>query len=140
MFYSTLTFRVEGGRYRVIGATRQRYGQPSLPRTHLERHELKTFYSAIKKKKKKRMRSRHRQPHGWTWRLLYKVTRGRHRKTNTVPFYSHVKSKIWNLSAKHKQAHRHRDQTCGCQGEEEGQKGWTWRSRLADANSYMWNG
>ena len=51
MFYSTLTFRVEGGRNRVIGATRQRCGQPSLPRTHLERHELKTFYSAIKKRK-----------------------------------------------------------------------------------------
>ena len=53
MFYSTSTFRVEGRRYRVIGATRQKYGQPSLRRARQEKDKLKTFYSAIKKKKKK---------------------------------------------------------------------------------------
>ena len=39
------------------------------------------------------------------------------------------------LSTKHKQTHRHGEQTCGCQGEGEG-VGWTGSVGLADANCY----
>ena len=42
-----------------------------------------------------------------------------------------------NLSTKQKQTHRHREQTCGCQGEEGVGKGWTGCLALADANYYI---
>ena len=38
-----------------------------------------------------------------------------------------------NLSIKQKQNHRHREQTCGCQGGEVGE-GWSGSLGLADAN------
>ena len=43
-----------------------------------------------------------------------------------------------NLSTIKKQTHRHRDQTCGCQGV--GGEGWTGSLRLVDANYYIQNG
>ena len=44
-----------------------------------------------------------------------------------------------NLSTKQKQNYRHREQTCGCQGERGG-VGWTGSLGLADANYYIENG
>ena len=44
-----------------------------------------------------------------------------------------------NLSMKQKQTHRHREQTCGCQGGEVG-KGWSGSLGFADANSYIQDG
>ena len=41
-----------------------------------------------------------------------------------------------NLPTKQKQTHRHRDQTCGCQGGERGE-GWTGSLGLVDANYYI---
>ena len=41
-----------------------------------------------------------------------------------------------NISAEQKQTHRHGEQTCGCQGEEEG-VGWTGNFSLIDANYYI---
>ena len=38
------------------------------------------------------------------------------------------------LSTKQKQTHRHREQTCGCQGEV---RGWTGSLGLVDANNYI---
>ena len=42
-----------------------------------------------------------------------------------------------NLSAKQKQTHRHRNQTCGCQGEERGGERWTESLDLVDASYYI---
>ena len=42
-----------------------------------------------------------------------------------------------NLSMKQKQTHRHREQTCGCQGGGEWAGGWIGNLGLADANSYI---
>ena len=42
-----------------------------------------------------------------------------------------------NLSMKQKQTHRHREQTCGCQGEEGVGEGWTGSLGLVDANYYV---
>ena len=39
-----------------------------------------------------------------------------------------------NLSMKKKQTHRHREQTCGCQGGGEAGDGWTGSLGLIDAN------
>ena len=44
------------------------------------------------------------------------------------------------LSKKQKQTHRHREQTCGCQGVGRGEEGWTRSVGLADANHYTRNG
>ena len=41
-----------------------------------------------------------------------------------------------NLSAEQKQTHTQREQTCCCQGEDEG-VGWTGSFRLIDANYYI---
>ena len=41
-----------------------------------------------------------------------------------------------NLSTKQKPTHRHREQTCGCQGKWEGE-GWTGSLGLVDANYYI---
>ena len=38
------------------------------------------------------------------------------------------------LSMKYKQTHRHREQTCGCQGGEEVRERWSESFGLADAN------
>ena len=76
MFYSTSTFRVEGRRYRVIGATRQKYGQPSLRRARQEKDKLKTFYSAIKKKKKNAI-----TPLAATWMDLEIIVQSEMRQT-----------------------------------------------------------
>ena len=43
-----------------------------------------------------------------------------------------------NISAKHKQTHRHREQTCGLQGGVG--EGWSRSLGLADANYYIENG
>ena len=40
-----------------------------------------------------------------------------------------------NLSKIQKQAHRYREQTCGCLGE-----GWIGSLGLVDANNYVWDG
>ena len=40
---------------------------------------------------------------------------------------------------KQKQTHRHREQTCGCQGGGKVGEGWTGSLGLADANSYIEN-
>ena len=45
-----------------------------------------------------------------------------------------------NLSTKWKQTHRHREQTCGCQGVVEVEEGWIGSLGLADANYYIENG
>ena len=45
-----------------------------------------------------------------------------------------------NFSMKQKQTHRHREQTCGCQGEEEVEEGGIGSLGLADANYYIENG
>ena len=45
-----------------------------------------------------------------------------------------------NLSTKQKQTHRHRAQTCGCQGAEEGGEGWSGSLGLADVSYYIENG
>ena len=39
-----------------------------------------------------------------------------------------------NLSPKQKQIHRHREQTCGCQGGGGEEVGWTGSLQLVDAN------
>ena len=44
-----------------------------------------------------------------------------------------------NLSMKQTQTHRHREQTCGCQGGGCGE-GWTGSLGLADANYYIQDG
>ena len=45
-----------------------------------------------------------------------------------------------NLSVKQKQTHRHKYQTCGCQGGGGAREGWTESLGLADANSYIESG
>ena len=45
-----------------------------------------------------------------------------------------------NQSTKQKQTHRHREQTCGCQGGGEKGEGWTGSLGLVDANYYIQNG
>ena len=45
-----------------------------------------------------------------------------------------------NFSTKQKQIHRHREQTCGCQGEGEVGEGWIGSLGLVDANYYIVNG
>ena len=42
-----------------------------------------------------------------------------------------------NLFTKQKQTHRHRDQTCGCQGGEWEREGWTGSLGLVDTNCYI---
>ena len=42
-----------------------------------------------------------------------------------------------NLSMKQKQTHRHREQTCGCQGRGEVKEGWSESLVLADENYYI---
>ena len=42
-----------------------------------------------------------------------------------------------NLSTKQKHIHRHREQTCGCQGGRGGGEGWTGNLGLVDANYYI---
>ena len=42
-----------------------------------------------------------------------------------------------NLSTKQKQTHRHREQTCGCQGGGMVGEGWIGISGLVDANYYI---
>ena len=42
-----------------------------------------------------------------------------------------------NLSMKQKQTQRHREQTCGCQGEGRLGKGWIGTLGLADTSSYI---
>ena len=45
-----------------------------------------------------------------------------------------------NLSTKQRQTHRHREQTCGCQGGEGLVEAWSGGLGLADANYYIENG
>ena len=45
-----------------------------------------------------------------------------------------------NLPTKQKQNHRHREQTCGCQGGEVVGEEWIGSLELADAKHYMQNG
>ena len=42
-----------------------------------------------------------------------------------------------NLFTKQKQTHRHREQTCGCQGVSGAREGWIGNLELADANYYI---
>ena len=42
-----------------------------------------------------------------------------------------------NLSTKQKQTHRHREQTCGCQGGWEEKEGCTVSLGFVDANNYI---
>ena len=45
-----------------------------------------------------------------------------------------------DLSTRQKQTHRHREQTCGCQGVGGGGEGKIGSLGLADANYYIWDG
>ena len=45
-----------------------------------------------------------------------------------------------NLSTQQKQTHRHREQTCGCQGGGGWEEGWSGSLGLADANYYTEDG
>ena len=45
-----------------------------------------------------------------------------------------------NISRKQKRTHRHREQTCGCQGGGGMEQGRTVSSELADANYYIQDG
>ena len=45
-----------------------------------------------------------------------------------------------NISTKQKQTHRHKEQTCGCQGGKGVGEGWIGSLGLADANCYIQNG
>ena len=45
-----------------------------------------------------------------------------------------------NLSKKQKQIHKHREQTCGCQGEDRKGRDGVGVWGLVDANYYMWDG
>ena len=42
-----------------------------------------------------------------------------------------------NISRKQTQTHRHREQTCGCQGGGGAEEGWIGGLRLADVNYYI---
>ena len=42
-----------------------------------------------------------------------------------------------NLSMEQKQTHRHKEQTCGCQGGGGARKGWIGSLGLANANYYI---
>ena len=42
------------------------------------------------------------------------------------------------LSTEQKRTHRHRGQTCGCQGGRGLREGWTWRLGLTDVSDYVW--
>ena len=42
-----------------------------------------------------------------------------------------------NFSMKQKKTHRHREQTCGCQGGGEVEEGWTGRFGVTDVNHYI---
>ena len=48
-----------------------------------------------------------------------------------------LKYDIMNLSTKQKQTHRHREQTCGCQGSGGAEEGRTGKVGLADVNYYI---
>ena len=45
-----------------------------------------------------------------------------------------------NIYMKQKQTHRHREQTCGCQGGRNEEEGWIGSLGLAGANYYIENG
>ena len=64
----------------------------------------------------------------------------RQRKKNTVWYHLYVEStddnKLVNITEK-KQTHRHREQTCGCQGGGGSGRGWIGSLGLADANCYI---
>ena len=45
-----------------------------------------------------------------------------------------------NLTTKQKQTHRHKEQTCGGQGEGRVGEGWSGRLGLADVSYYIQNG
>ena len=45
-----------------------------------------------------------------------------------------------NLPTKQKQTHRHREQTCVCQGGGGAEEGWAGSLGLVDANYYIQNG
>ena len=45
-----------------------------------------------------------------------------------------------NLSTKQKQTHRHREQTCSCQGAGGMEEGWSGRLGLPDVSYYIENG
>ena len=97
---------------------------------------LKPSTQPLKKKKKKKNAI---TPPAATWMDLEIIVQSEMRQTDKDKYCTILLiCGIWNmtqrnLSAKHKQAHSHKDQTCGCQREEEGEKGWTRSSRLADA-------
>ena len=44
---------------------------------------------------------------------------------------------MMQMNISRKQTHRHREHTCGCQGEGEVGKGWTGSLQLEDANQYI---
>ena len=45
-----------------------------------------------------------------------------------------------NIPTKQKQTHRHREQTCGCEGRGVDGEGWIGSLGLGDANYYVENG
>ena len=57
------------------------------------------------------------------------------RKTNAISNMTQM-----NLSMKQKLTHRHREQTCGCQGGGKEGEGWIGNLQLADENYYTYNG
>ena len=66
----------------------------------------------------------------------------RKRMTNTIWYHLYVESKIWQkwtYLPKQKQIHRHRKQTCGCQGVGVVGEGGIGSLGLADANYYIEN-
>ena len=75
------------------------------------------YYSAIKKNKEY-----HLQQHGWNQRFFI-LSEVRKRKANII-YHLFVESNMAqvNLSTEQKQLHRHGEQTCGCQGGEEGSR------------------
>ena len=64
-------------------------------------------------------------------------------KTNTIQYHLYVESKRWHKWTylwTENQAHRHREQTCGCRGGEEVGEGCTGRLGLTDTNYNILNG
>ena len=56
-----------------------------------------------------------------------------------MPWYITYKWNLMNASVEQRQTHRHREQTCGCQGVGEG-VGWTGSLETENANYYIQNG
>ena len=90
------------------------------------------YYSAIKKSEI--------MPFAATRMKLEMITLSKSKRQRQIPYdityMWNLKYGTMNLSTKQKWTHRHREQTCGCQGVGEGE-GWTESLGLVDANYYI---